>query len=58
MPGDPIECREQAMRCAELAMEARSPELANTLTKLSKDWMKLAADLEHTQALLREHPRS
>ena len=27
-----------------------------TLTTLSKNWMKLAADLERTQALMKEHP--
>jgi hypothetical protein len=54
MPGNPRECRKHAVRCAELAMEARSPELAMMLTNLSKDWMKLAADLERTQALMKE----
>lgn len=27
-----------------------------TLTGLSKSWMKLAIDLERTQALMKEHP--
>jgi hypothetical protein len=44
------------VRCAELAMDARSPELAMMLTNLSKDWMKLATDLERTQALMKEFP--
>jgi hypothetical protein len=56
VPGDPGERRKHAVRCAELAMEARSPELAMMLTNLSKDWMKLAADLERAQALMKEHP--
>ena len=56
MPSNPRECRKHAVRCAELAMKAHSPELAMTLTTLSKNWMKLAADLERTQALMKEHP--
>jgi hypothetical protein len=44
------------MCCAELAMGARSPQLAMMLTNLSRDWMKLALDLERTQALAKEHP--
>jgi hypothetical protein len=56
MAGDPRECRRQAMCCAELAMGARSPQLAMMLTNLSRDWMKLALDLERTQALTKEHP--
>ena len=55
MPSDPRECRKHALCCAQLAMEARSPELAMMLTSLSKQWMKLAADLERTQALVKEH---
>jgi len=54
MPGDPKECRLHAMRCAELAATARTKQLRALLLELSKNWQKLAADLERTQALLDE----
>jgi hypothetical protein len=37
---------------AELAASARTPQLKATLPGLSKQWEKLAIDLEKTQALL------
>jgi hypothetical protein len=54
MPGDPKECRLRAMRCAELAASARTSQLKATLLGLSKEWEKLAIDLEKTRALLEE----
>jgi hypothetical protein len=54
MPGDPKECRLRAMRCAELAASARTAQLKATLLGLSKEWEKLAIDLEKTRALLEE----
>ena len=54
MPGDPKNCRLHAMHCAELARDAKAPELKNTLLNLSKTWMKLAQELERTNALLDE----
>jgi len=52
VPGDPKECREHASRCAELAHTAKSPDLKMTLINLSKNWLKLAIELERTNALL------
>ena len=52
MPGDPKDCRLHAMRCAELAAQAKPPELKASLLELSLNWAKLACDLEATNALL------
>ena len=52
MPGNPKECRLHALRCAELAASARTPELKATLLGISANWQKLAVYLEHTQILL------
>jgi phage-related tail protein len=46
MPGDPKECRKHAARCAELAVAARTQQLRNTFLELSKNWEKLAIQLE------------
>jgi hypothetical protein len=54
MPGDPKECRQHAMRCAELAANARTQQLRATLLELSANWVKLADELERTKALLDE----
>ena len=54
MPGNPQECRERALRCAQLAMSAKSEELKESLIELSKNWEKLATDLESIQILMRE----
>jgi hypothetical protein len=54
MPGDPKMCRLNAMRCAELAANAKSKQLKATLLDLSHSWVKLAISLEHTKALLDE----
>jgi hypothetical protein len=56
MPGDPKECRKHAMRCAELAMTARSDDLKMLLIDLSKNWMNLACELERMCALLDDYP--
>jgi len=52
MPGEPRECRKHAWRCAELANSARSPELKQRLVELSRNWLKLAIELEKAHALL------
>jgi hypothetical protein len=54
MPGDPKECRRRAARCAELAVAARTPQLRATFLELSKNWEKLAMQLENAFALLVE----
>lgn len=57
MPGDPNECRKHALRCADLAHSARTPELKAMLINLSNNWMKLATDLERSKGLLDEDLR-
>jgi hypothetical protein len=54
MPGDPKECRQHAARCAELAVAARTPQLRTTFLALSKNWEKLAIQLEDAFAKLTE----
>ena len=46
MPGNPRECRENAARCAELAVTAKAKRLKVMLVKLSRSWERLAVDLE------------
>jgi hypothetical protein len=52
LPGDPKECRKHALRCAELAHSARTPELKNLLIELSGNWLKIAIELERAHLLL------
>ena len=47
MPGNPRECRENAARCAELALRAKAKHLKIVLVELSRSWEKLAIDLEN-----------
>jgi len=54
MPGDPKDCRRHAARCAELAVAARTPQLKAAFLGLSKNWEKLAIQLEDTFAKLAE----
>jgi hypothetical protein len=54
MSGDPKECRRNAARCAELAVAARAPQLKATFLALSKNWEKLAIQLEDAFAELTE----
>ena len=54
MPGDPKECRLRALRCAQLAATAKTPQLKATLLDLSKNWVRLAESLEKTHALMDE----
>jgi hypothetical protein len=55
MPGDPKECREHAARCAELAVEAGTPQLRALFLELSKNWEKIAIQLEDDFAKLAEN---
>jgi len=48
MSADPIEYRERALHCAEMAQDAVSPELKQTLFELSHTWWKLANRVERT----------
>jgi hypothetical protein len=54
MPVDAVECRRNAARCAELAVAARTPQLKATFLGLSKNWEKLAIQLEDAFAKLTE----
>jgi hypothetical protein len=54
MPGDSKECRERAARCAEFAGYARSAQLKATFLEMSKNWEKLAIQLEDTFAKIAE----
>jgi hypothetical protein len=46
MTSDPRQCRENAARCAELAVAARTPQMKAMFLELSRNWEKLAMDLE------------
>ena len=52
MPGDVNQYRGNALRCAELAHTAGTPELKNLLLEGSKNWHMLALELEHGYLLL------
>lgn len=54
MPGDPKECRERAKHCAELAVAASSVLARQRFDELARTWLRLAVDLERSQALLDE----
>ncbi len=54
MLGDPWQCRMHAVYCAELAATAKTAFLRATFLGLSKQWEKVAADLEMMQAVLDE----
>ena len=54
MPGDPIECREHAKSCLQLAAEAHNPQAKETFESLAHTWLLLAADLESARALLKQ----
>ena len=47
MPGNPNECRKHAARCAEMTVAARTRQLKATFLELSKNWEKLAIQLEY-----------
>jgi hypothetical protein len=48
MVADARECRQRASRCAELAMTARTMQLKAAFLELSKNWERLAIDLENS----------
>jgi len=52
MPGDPIECREHAKRCRQLASEARSAEAKRHFLDLARQWEILAADLHNARKFI------
>jgi hypothetical protein len=54
MLGDPKECRQHALTCVRLAQTSEYPQARDTFANLAKTWLKLAADLERSQALIDE----
>jgi len=54
MTGGPKEYRKHAVRCAELAIAARTPQFRATFLALSKNWERLAIQLEDAFAQLAE----
>jgi len=52
MSADRIEYREYALRCAEMAQDAKSPELKQTLIEISRTWWELATQVERMDAIL------
>jgi hypothetical protein len=56
MPGNPEQCRLNAVRCLKLAKRARRAEMRESLTAftaLADSWTRLAAEHESDEALLR-----
>ena len=53
MPGDPKECRQHALNCVHLAKGASTPEMRDHFAKLARTWIKLADELEQSEAFLR-----
>jgi len=45
-----------ALRCADLAHEAKTIELKQLMIELSRNWTKLACELERSQQLLDDSP--
>ena len=54
MPGNAKECRQRAARCAEMAIAAHTLQLRGTFLELSKNWEKLAIQLEKAFARVAE----
>jgi hypothetical protein len=51
MPIEPQECRQNALQCRELAERAQRLAQAQIFLNLAKQWVQLAVELEHAQAL-------
>ena len=49
---DPDDCRQRALRFAQLAQTAQSARVKERLLELTTAWLALAAELEETHALL------
>ena len=49
---DPRECRQRALTFAQRAQTSATPEARQTFANLANTWLKLAADIEASQALL------
>jgi hypothetical protein len=51
MPGDPKECRRQALACARLAQTSSSQQARDQFA-IARTWIRLADDIESTEAFL------
>jgi hypothetical protein len=49
MPRDPSKFRQNALRCADLALTTNDKQLKIMLSGLSKEWMKMAIEVERSQ---------
>ena len=52
MPGDPKECRQQALECIRLAQTSASPQARDRFASLAWTWIRLADDLERNLTVL------
>ena len=52
MPGDPRECRRHALACARLAQTSASQQARDQFANLAQTWIRLADELESTEAFL------
>ena len=51
MPMEPQECRQNGLRCRELAERATDSHLKDVLEELAKRWAMRAIELERAQAV-------
>ena len=52
MPGDPRECRQHALTYVQLVQTAATQQARENFAKLARAWIRLAEDLEWSQAFL------
>jgi hypothetical protein len=52
MPGNPKECRLHALECARLAQTSATQEDREHFAQLARTWLKLAEDIEQSQAFI------
>ena len=52
MPVNPRECRRNALSCMQISQTATSPEAREHFANLARTWLRLAGDLESSQALI------
>jgi hypothetical protein len=43
------DCRERALECTRKAQQATEPSARSTFADLAKQWLEMAADLEHLE---------
>jgi hypothetical protein len=53
---DPRECRQRALTFARRAQTSATPQARQTFANLAQTWLKLAADLERSEAQLKPEP--